>query len=115
MRMNRWCLERPAPARKMQARVSAGTRRAAAVRCSVPVVATPQPLEETAAGSRVLVTGGAGFIGSHVVDALLAAGHRPRIVDLRRSEHHGPDSVEEVRFDLGNFKALERAMAGCDA
>jgi UDP-glucose 4-epimerase len=61
------------------------------------------------------VTGGAGFIGSHVVDALLAAGHHPRIVDLRRSEHHAPGSVEEVRSDLGNFKALERAMRGCDA
>ena len=33
----------------------------------------------------VLVTGGAGFIGSHVVDRLLAAGHRPRIFDLRPS------------------------------
>ena len=31
----------------------------------------------------VLVTGGAGFIGSHVVDRLLAVGHRPRIYDLR--------------------------------
>jgi len=31
----------------------------------------------------VLVTGGAGFIGSHVVDRLLAGGHRPRIFDQR--------------------------------
>jgi nucleoside-diphosphate-sugar epimerase len=30
-------------------------------------------------GAIVLVTGGSGFIGSHVVDALLAAGHQPRI------------------------------------
>jgi UDP-glucose 4-epimerase len=81
----------------------------------VPVVATPQPSEDAPAGSRVLVTGGAGFIGSHVVDALLAAGHRPRILDLRRSEHHLPGSVEEVRSDLGNFKALQRAMSGCHA
>jgi UDP-glucose 4-epimerase len=78
-------------------------------------VATPQPSEETAAGSRVLVTGGAGFIGSHVVDALLAAGYRPRIVDLRRDEHHPADAVEVFRSDLGNAKALARAMAGCDA
>ena len=33
---------------------------------------------------RVLVTGGAGFIGSHVVDALAAAGHEPVIFDVRR-------------------------------
>ena len=35
--------------------------------------------------SRVLVTGGAGFIGSHVVDKLIAAGHEPRILDVRPS------------------------------
>ena len=31
---------------------------------------------------KVLITGGAGFIGSHVVDELVAAGHEPRIFDL---------------------------------
>ena len=64
---------------------------------------------------RVLVTGGSGFIGSHVVDQLLAAGHRPRIYDRRPSPHHAPQAVDSVIGDLGDQRALRRAMAGCDA
>ena len=63
---------------------------------------------------RVLVTGGAGFVGSHVVDRLLAVGHRPVIFDLRRSPYHD-GGVESVRGDLGDLAALTRAMDGCDA
>jgi len=37
---------------------------------------------------RVLVTGGSGFIGSHVVDKLRARGHTPVIYDLRPSPWH---------------------------
>ncbi|MBS1879968.1 MAG: NAD(P)-dependent oxidoreductase, partial [Actinobacteria bacterium] len=39
---------------------------------------------------RVLVTGGGGFIGSHVVDRLLGAGITPRIFDLSASPYHSP-------------------------
>jgi UDP-glucose 4-epimerase len=63
----------------------------------------------------VLVTGGSGFIGSHVVDRLLAAGHRPRIFDARPSPYHAREAVPVVRGDLGDLDALESAMAGCDA
>jgi UDP-glucose 4-epimerase len=65
-------------------------------------------------GLDVLVTGGAGFIGSHVVDRLLSAGHRPRIFDLRDSAYHGSD-VPSVRGDVRDLEALQRAMRGCDA
>jgi len=63
---------------------------------------------------KVLVTGGAGFIGSHVVDRLLAVGMAPRIFDLRPSPHHG-DEVDAVLGDLLDRDALQRAMKGCDA
>src|SRR3954447_20395446 len=65
-------------------------------------------------GCDVLVTGGSGFIGSHVVDLLLAAGHRPRIYDLRRSPHHSRAAVPAVRGDVADLPRLCRAMRGCD-
>jgi UDP-glucose 4-epimerase len=64
---------------------------------------------------RVLVTGGAGFIGSHVVDKLRAAGHEPRIFDLRPSPHHEPGEVDTYIGDLLNVHDLCDAMRGCDA
>jgi len=62
----------------------------------------------------VLVTGGSGFIGSHVVDRLELAGHRPRILDMRASEWHRSSEVETVLGDVRRLDDLLRAARGCD-
>jgi UDP-glucose 4-epimerase len=62
---------------------------------------------------KVLVTGGAGFIGSHVVDKLRAAGHEPRILDLIPSPYHM--DVETVLGDLGDTAVVEQALENVDA
>src|SRR5436305_8024176 len=64
---------------------------------------------------RVLVTGGSGFIGSHVVDKLGARGYKPVIYDLRPSPWHEPDSVDTVLGSITDREALERALHSCDA
>jgi UDP-glucose 4-epimerase len=64
---------------------------------------------------RVLVTGGSGFIGSHVVDKLRARGHEPVIYDLRPSPWHEKGSVDTVLGSITDREALERALHSCDA
>src|SRR6266851_3244522 len=65
---------------------------------------------------RVLVTGGSGFIGSHVVDKLRARGHEPVIYDLRPSSwHQGDNRVDTVLGSITDREALERALHSCDA
>ena len=63
---------------------------------------------------RALVTGAAGFIGSHVVAALAAAGAEVRGFD-RQPPAEAPPGVEPVAGDLLDPAALERAVEGCDA
>jgi dTDP-L-rhamnose 4-epimerase len=68
----------------------------------------------------VLVTGGAGFVGSHVAEALLAAGCAVRIVDnLLHAAHDGPPEVPdgaELRIaDVRDPQAVADALAGIDA
>ena len=62
---------------------------------------------------KVLVTGGSGFIGSHVVDALVEAGHEPRIFDVIPSPWH--DDVDTFIGDLTDVDALRLASEDCDA
>src|SRR5436190_22259542 len=65
--------------------------------------------------SRVLVTGGAGFIGSFVVDRLRAAGHEAVIFDVRPSPHHAPGEVPTVIGDVLDYRSVLKAARGCDA
>jgi UDP-glucose 4-epimerase len=64
---------------------------------------------------RVLVTGGGGFIGSHVVDRLIARGDTPRIFDLSASPYHSPLEVETFTGSITDPANLDLAMRDCDA
>jgi len=70
---------------------------------------------------RVLVTGGAGFIGSHTVDALLARGHDVRVFDGFVEPVHAagrpgelPRGVEVLTGDVRDKHQWERALVGAD-
>ena len=60
-----------------------------------------------------LMTGGAGFIGSDLVDALLATGHGVRIVDdlSTGSRDNVPDGAELIVGDVADRDLMGRAMA----
>jgi dTDP-L-rhamnose 4-epimerase len=69
----------------------------------------------------ILVTGGAGFIGSHLVDALVDAGHRVRILDSLVEQVHGESApphlnkeAEFVRGDVCDPDAVAKALDGID-
>jgi dTDP-L-rhamnose 4-epimerase len=73
---------------------------------------------------KILVTGGAGFIGSHLVDALLGAGHRVRVLDSLDPQVHGPGAkppahldprAELIVGDVRDARAVARALDGVEA
>lgn len=64
---------------------------------------------------KVLVTGGSGFIGSHVVDKLRLDGQEPVIFDLRESPWHQADPVPTRLGSITDVDALAAALEGCDA
>ena len=79
--------------------------------------------DDVVGGQQVLVTGGAGFIGSHIVDALLAAGQGVRVLDAYIEQAHGAaapvvdlwdGSVEIVHADVRDRAAVEHALRDVD-
>lgn len=72
---------------------------------------------------RILVTGGAGFIGSHFVDALVDRGHEVRVYDNLDSQVHGADQripgylnseVEFFEGDIRDRKTLAKALSNVE-
>lgn len=61
---------------------------------------------------RCAVTGGAGFIGSHVVDHLMKAGHEVVVLDHGVKPHRG--DVEFIDQDILDLSVLSKAVKGCD-
>jgi dTDP-L-rhamnose 4-epimerase len=73
---------------------------------------------------RILITGGAGFIGSHLADELLDGGYRVRALDLLSPQVHGPErkkpdylnaEVELIVGDVRDPDVVRRALRGVDA
>jgi len=66
--------------------------------------------------ARFLVTGGAGFIGSHLVHALVAEGHAVRVLDDLSNGHRDnlPQQVELTEADVTDPAAVECALDGVD-
>jgi dihydroflavonol-4-reductase len=63
----------------------------------------------------ILVTGGAGFIGSHLVNRLLDGGHSIRVLEhpQARTIHLPLDRIELIRGDIRDTAAVERAVRHC--
>jgi nucleoside-diphosphate-sugar epimerase len=82
------------------------------------VTAHPDP---TPRFRQVLVTGGAGYVGSALVPALLRAGYRVRVLDLYLfgddvlDEVRDHPGLEQIKGDLRDRALVARAVGGCDA
>jgi nucleoside-diphosphate-sugar epimerase len=70
---------------------------------------------------RVLVTGGAGYVGSCLIPKLLAAGYEATVLDLYLfgddifAAHKSDPGLKEVKGDLRNKQDVQKALEGCDA
>jgi dTDP-L-rhamnose 4-epimerase len=78
----------------------------------------------THTSNRVLIIGGAGFIGSHIADQLILAGYRVRALDNLNPQVHGPQAKRpaylhpDVELQIGDVRdpsAVRRALEGTEA
>jgi dTDP-L-rhamnose 4-epimerase len=69
---------------------------------------------------RTLVTGGAGFIGTHLVERLLTDGDEVVVLDSFENQVHGgdapslPDDVSMIEGDVGDAELVDKALEGVD-
>lgn len=65
---------------------------------------------------RILVLGGTGFIGSHIVDELLNNGHHVRVIDrtLKFRQSNFPNQIEYIQADFGDSLVMLEALIGID-
>ena len=73
----------------------------------------------SASGATVLVTGGGGFIGSHLVERLLEQGHAVRVLDNFATGHraniaHLLDEIELIEGDIQSYERVHTAVRGCE-
>jgi dTDP-L-rhamnose 4-epimerase len=75
-------------------------------------------------GKHILITGGAGFIGSHLADELLGSGYSVRVLDNLSAQVHGPEGkrpeylnpdVELIVGDVRDPEVTRRSLKGIDA
>lgn len=63
---------------------------------------------------RIFIAGGTGFVGGHLVEALLERGHKLKLLVHKRNSHVA-DGIDQVEGDVTSRETFERAVAGCDA
>jgi dTDP-L-rhamnose 4-epimerase len=101
--------------------IGVGIARAASTRRQPP---RDDHIQTTSMGQHILITGGAGFIGSHLADELLRAGYRVRALDNLAPQVHGERAqrpayldpeVELIVGDVRDPDAVRRALDGVDS